>query len=258
MLGISLITLGFWAFFDAWILCRRRSFSPLPGGDSGSFFQKGSGEISGGLSKKERRKLRKGAGVSDEQFEAEYAALEAAEREEQKKRGTGAKSGSGGSDSIDDYRRWALSLALNLSWLGFLIAAAASEFYFSRYVTADDPNLAYLFATPWKYLLWTGFGALALPALILTFGKWRNIRGTLLVLPLLVSEILMLASFAAIRQLLQNGKLADYLRPETITEAVEWNPLFTFLGVFVFTLLVIIWMIHQMVASGHPDYDSQG
>ncbi len=119
-LGVAVITFAFWTIFDAWVLCRARSFVPEQEIASKANSTKTSGESDASgtqkAGKKEKKKQKKQGG-KDDSFDDEYAALEAMEKAEQaekeeavRKAKKGARSESGESagesvpDTIEHYR----------------------------------------------------------------------------------------------------------------------------------------------------------
>ncbi|MDO5567620.1 MAG: hypothetical protein Q4G59_13240, partial [Planctomycetia bacterium] len=241
MIGLGFTTLAFWTLFDSWVLCRARSFVSESDSAGGSSKKKSSGSTAAGgtkLSKKDKRRLKQTGGKSDD---SDQAGDDSEEIESEIEESV---------DSIENYRRWALTLGTCFSWFGLLLAGGSLWFYYYRCIKPTCPDLDYLFTTSWKYLPIGTICSFALLPVLMTLGKWEKIRGVLLVLLVTVSELAVLAAYATTRQFIQNGQLASWLNVAAIPENVEWSPLYVFLGVFAFTLLVILWMIRQMVIAG--------
>ncbi|MDD3585592.1 MAG: hypothetical protein PHQ75_00290 [Thermoguttaceae bacterium] len=242
MIGLGFSTLAFWTLFDAWILCRARSFVSETDTADGASKKKGTTPTAAGtakLSKKDKKRIKKMGGKSED--DSDQGDDESDEYESEVEESV---------DSIENYRRWALTLSTCFSWFGLLLAGGSLWFYYFRFIKPSYPDLDYLFTAPWMYLPVGTIGSFALLPILLTLGKWDKIRGVLLVFSVTLCELAILATYATTRQLIQNGQLASWLNVAAIPENVEWSPLYAFLGVFAFTLLVVLWIIRQMVLAG--------
>lgn len=239
IVGLGFITLAFWTAFDALVLCRPEEESGETEGTEKKSTRSnaGSAPLASKMSKKEKKKLKRMQGLTEEEELAELEAMEREENEAAEK--TSGKKRRG-------YQSWALTLASCLGWFGVLIASAALWYQYYQFLPMDDPGLAFLSQSPWKYLPMATIGSLALPILVLSLGSWGILSGKIFIGSIVFSEIAIIALFATTRQIIQNGQLAGYLDITSFGCAVEWSPLIVFLIVFVVGLALILKMIRQM------------
>lgn len=246
MVGVGFTTLAFWTLFDAWVLCRSRSFVSETGqiATASSMKKKDIAPTVSSvakLSKKDKKRIKKMGGRPEDDFEQGDPEADSDDSETES------------IDSIENYRRWSVVLSACFSWFGLLLAGSSLWFYYYRTLKPTCPELDYLFTSAWKYLPIGTICSFALLPIFLTLGKWNKIRGGLLVFLVTVSELTVLTTFATTRQLIQNGQLATWLNVAAIPEQIQWSPLYTFLGVFAFMFLIVTWMIRQMVLAGRTN-----
>ena len=150
----------------------------------------------------------------------------------------------------DSYRRWVLSFAACMLWFGVLLGGGLLWFYYYQFLTPETPNLAWLFASPGKYLPMATLTAIGLFLPVMIAGRLRRLTGKRFVAALFVCEALTLGFFAVTRQKIQNAELTDYFDVSALPLEIQWSPLFAFLATFVVGLLVIVWMIRVMAKCG--------
>ncbi|MDO5553807.1 MAG: hypothetical protein Q4G68_08595 [Planctomycetia bacterium] len=242
--GLALLTTGFWTLFDA-------RFLMVSGGSSEGAVTSGAKSAAPRpvqqsvpkLSKKEKKRRRM-QGLEDDDFDEEYAALEAEEKAQQE-----AKSKSHPAPAGSNYESWSLRFATSLIWLGALAAGGLTWYYYFVQLDSKALTLTWLYSSPWKWLLWGTICAPLLTAGLATLGQWGKLSRSPLVLAITLSHLTTLAAYATTRQLVQNCQLASWWNVTVLPEATQWSPLYAFVGVFAFTLLVILWMIRQMARA---------
>jgi hypothetical protein len=148
---------------------------------------------------------------------------------------------------VEAYRAWTRRCALMLSGVGALVFAAAALWYV--FGTLSEATREYMFSG-WRW-------ALIVPTAIapaLTF--WTCLRlgrspklGTTAALPVALAQITVLALNASSRQLIQNFQVGQYQDISQLPTATQWSPLLAFVGLFVFGLLVIGWMVVQVIKA---------
>ncbi|MDO5580445.1 MAG: hypothetical protein Q4G69_04880 [Planctomycetia bacterium] len=245
IIGLGFITFAFWVAFDALVLNQtEEEEEPAEVEQSekkGSGSSASSAPLASKMSKKEKKKLRKMQDLTEEE---ELAELEAMEREENEAAAKTSKKSA--PKKRRGYQAWAFTLASCLGWIGVLIASAALWYQYYQFLPMDDPGLAFLNQSPWKYLPMAVLGSLALPILVLTLGSWRMLSKKIFAAGIILSEFTILGLFASTRQIIQNGQLSGYLDINTFGIAVEWSPLIVFLVVFAVAICLIWKMIRQM------------
>ncbi|MGL6227298.1 MAG: hypothetical protein ACRC10_11825 [Thermoguttaceae bacterium] len=143
------------------------------------------------------------------------------------------------------YRKWSLSFAARVSWIGLIWTICAFLYYYWRLEKSED--LRFLFQMPFVIgpIL---IGILPfINTLLLTNGSRVGKLGVFSLLALCLNQTLLLGVFVVTRQLIQNAEVGRFIRVDALPEAVQWDPLYAFLGVFVLGLLVIFWIIRQIV-----------
>ncbi len=255
IVGLAFSTLAFWTVFDTVCLYGSKNDLTSSAGPAKSSKKKSSSKQSEAassantvskMSKKERRKLRqqKAENMTFASEEEELAWLEAQEAAEQEAAAEEPKV-----FTPADYYRWSLRLASCLSWFGLIIAAAALWFLYFRFMPKENPNLLWLYQSPWKFLLYSAIAVPVLPVLVLMIGAWRKFSGKTIVFLMTLSELIILAVYAVTRQLIQNAQLKEYLDVASIKAVPVWNPMIVFLAAFALGFVLIVWMIRQMAKA---------
>lgn len=142
------------------------------------------------------------------------------------------------------YRKWTRSLAARICWIGTLVSVSAFSYYF--WMLDQKEEMGFLFQSPWCFL---PISVLVFPfvqSFLLTQWNRGNSPGSILFWGIVFGEILILASYVATRQLIQNTEVGRFVRVDLIPESVQWEPLIAFLGVFALGLLVIFWIVRQL------------
>ena len=103
----------------------------------------------------------------------------------------------------------------------------------------------------WNALLIGMCASAALPALFLMIAKLRKMSGRTLAVLMTLCEFVLVGCYASARQILQNARLHTFYDPSVYDDpsAVQWTPIFAFLGVFVVVLFVIIVFLGRMAAT---------
>ncbi len=142
------------------------------------------------------------------------------------------------------YRKWTLSFGARISWIGLIVTVCGFLYYF--WLLDKNEEMKFLFQFPWVVL---PVGLVVFP-LILTVLLTRASRvgkiGLFSLIGLVLGQTLILGSFVVTRQLIQNIEVGRFVQVASIPEAVQWGPLYTFLGVFAGGLLVILWIVWQI------------
>ena len=136
------------------------------------------------------------------------------------------------------YQKWSILFGSRISWLGWIIVVCSFAYYF--WILDQSKTVDYLFKYPFFML---PIALLVLPIVqvsVLTQGSRAGIIGGFFMFVLLLGETAILGTFIATRQLIQNTEVGRFVQVDKIPEAVQWNPLYVFLCVFVFGLLVIL------------------
>ena len=142
------------------------------------------------------------------------------------------------------YRKWSIVFGSRISWLGWIITVCSYTYYF--WLLDQSKTVDYLFKYPYFIL---PIALLVLPIIqvaILTRGSQVGKVGGFFMSLLILSETAILGTFVTARQLIQNAEVGRFVQIEKIPEAVQWDSLYTFLGVFAFGLLVVLWIIRQI------------
>jgi len=159
-------------------------------------------------------------------------------------------------ENPDVYPYWVLSAACCLVFFGALVAFPALGEYFVKELRSGNVFSAVEGWNPtlWKALFYGTFSFLVLPLVFLILGKLKKISGKTLALSTTLCELGLVGCYATLRQTIQNFQLAPYfnVRAADNPDAVQWSPILAFLGVFVVTLLLVVFMISLMASTRTP------
>jgi len=143
------------------------------------------------------------------------------------------------------YRKWTISYAARVSWIGLIVSASAFSYYF--WLLDGDEGMKFLFQFPW--CLFPMF-LLVLPLLssvFLAYSRQSNhVIRPLALFGLTLGEVGLLGSFVVTRQLIQNAQVGRFLQVELLPVSVQWSPLLAFLVVFTIGACVIAWIVRQL------------
>lgn len=105
--------------------------------------------------------------------------------------------------------------------------------------------------TLWNALLIGMCASAALPALFLMIAKLRKMSGRTLAVLMTLCEFLLVGCYAVLRQILQNARLHGFYDPSAFADAsaVQWTPIFAFLGVFIAAFFLIVILLMRMAAT---------
>ncbi len=139
-------------------------------------------------------------------------------------------------DELTAYRRWTISLAILLSWVGLATILALELLVDDTILKATYPHITKLLVP------------ICLLFMVLSYGWSGKTRTSYLIVAATLIQLATLATFAVMRQRGQNAGVAAYADITKIPENVQWSPLIAFLVCFALGLLVIVWMVKQAVA----------
>ena len=160
------------------------------------------------------------------------------------------------SQANDNYRHWAGTFAMIIAWLGGAIATIS----FYQYVdfVKTNPATAAIFAEDaaplFRQLLGMAMVTPFLAAVVLTIAKLLRFGRYVTVITVALVQMLALATFAIVRQWVQNVETSQIVPIAKLSENTQLTPIYTsplvvFLVLFVVGAIVIGWMIRQMVIA---------
>ena len=157
------------------------------------------------------------------------------------------------------YRRWAVSFAVLVAWIGGIIAAACYYQYIG-FLKTNPATAAYFGGAgrpEFQYLIYAAMLAPFLGAVALTGAKLCRTGRFVTVIGVTLCQLVALATFAVARQWVQNLEVSQIVSFAQFTENTQLKPIFTsplvvFLVFFVLGTLVIAWLIRQMAGAAKP------
>ena len=144
----------------------------------------------------------------------------------------------------DAYRKWTISYAARISWIGLILSVGAFGYYF--WLLDGDEGMKFLFQFPWCIFPILVILFPLVPAVFLAQLSRSNRIRPLFLTGLIFGEIGLLGCFVVTRQLIQNAQVGQFLQVELLPVAVQWSPLIVFLVVFVLGTCVIAWIVRQI------------
>jgi hypothetical protein len=145
------------------------------------------------------------------------------------------------------YRHWACKFAFKPYLIGLVWYGAAATWYILGTWPQDVRSL--MMSGPWTFL--TGLTAI-MPvvtfAILIVISRMESItRG--MVIAVGSTQLLVLASNAISRQVVQNAELGRYFDVTDEVVNTQWSPLIVFLLLFVAGVALIVWMLRQLLIA---------
>ncbi|MCL2304482.1 MAG: hypothetical protein FWC43_03985 [Planctomycetaceae bacterium] len=150
----------------------------------------------------------------------------------------------GTGEKEDAYRKWTISYAARISWIGLIVSVSTFGYYFWFLDGNWNGGMTFLYQFPWYLFPAT---VIFLPFFLVAFlGRSNRISRPLFLSGLVLGEVGLLGSFVITRQLIQNAEVGRFLQVELLPISVQWSPLIAFLVVFVLGACTIAWIVRQI------------